>query len=246
MSDNSGRVGGFVRDLGDAARSNPVSAALIGMGAVWLLTSQSRRGEELIRRTGMDRLPDVARDAWEGAGSNLRSGAEKVRDNARDAADTFRERGGEVADQVTQAGKRLSRAAADYTEEWPDRAGSLLDDVRGNLGDLFRSQPLAIGAVGLAIGAAIAASFPVTETETEYLGETSDFVKDKASEIAGEQVQRATEVGKKVAEAVADEARQQGLTGDGLKAAATDLSNKAGRVAGAAGLSSSQSSQFNK
>jgi hypothetical protein len=242
MSDNSERLGGFVRDLGDAARSNPVSAALIGMGTVWLLTSQSRRGEELIRRTGMHRLPDVARDAWEGARSNLRSGAE----NVRDAADTVRERGGEVVDQVTQAGKRLSRAAADYTEEWPDRPGSLLDDVRGNLSDLFRSQPLAIGAVGLAIGAAIAASFPVTETETEYLGETSDFVKDKASEIAGEQVQRATEVGKKVAEAVADEARQQGLTGDGLKAAATDLSNKAGRVAGAAGLSSSQSSQFNK
>jgi len=246
MSDNSERLGGFVRDLGDAARSNPVSAALIGMGAVWLLTSQSRRGEELIRRTGMDRLPDAARDAWEGASSNLRSGAENVRDAARDAADTARERGSEVADQVTQAGKRLSRAAADYTEEWPDRAGSLLDDVRGNISDLFRSQPLAIGAVGLAIGAAIAASFPVTETETEYLGETSDFVKDKASEIAGEQVQRATEVGKKVAEAVADEARQQGLTGDGLKAAANDLSNKAGRVAGAAGLSSSQSSQFNK
>jgi hypothetical protein len=246
MSDNSERLGGFVRDLGDAARSNPVSAALIGMGAVWLLTSQSRRGEELIRRTGMDRLPDVARDAWEGASSNLRSGAENVRDAARDAADTVRERGGEVADQVTQAGKRLSRAAADYTEEWPDRAGSLLDDVRGNLSDLFRSQPLAIGAVGLAIGAAIAASFPVTETETEYLGETSDFVKDKASEIAGEQVQRATEVGNKVAEAIADEARQQGLTGDGLKAAATDLSNKAGRVAGAAGLPSSQSSQVNK
>jgi len=246
MSDNSERLGGFVRDLGDAARSNPVSAALIGMGAVWLLTSQSRRGEELIRRTGMDRLSDAARDAWEGASSNLRSGAENVRDAARDAADTARERGSEVADQVTQAGKRLSRAAADYTEEWPDRAGNLLDDVRGNISDLFRSQPLAIGAVGLAIGAAIAASFPVTETETEYLGETSDFVKDKASEIAGEQVQRATEVGKKVAEAVADEARQQGLTSDGLKAAATDLSNKAGRVAGATGLSSSQSSQFNK
>ena len=246
MSDNSERLGGFVRDLGEAARSNPVSAALIGIGAVWLLTSQSRRGEELIRRTGMDRLPDFARDAWEGAESNFRSGAENIQDAARGAADTFRERGSEVAHQVTQAGKWLSRAAADYTEEWPDRAGNLLEDVRGNIRDLFRSQPLAIGAVGLAIGAAIAASFPVTETETEYLGETSDFVKDKASEIAGEQVQRATEVGKKVAEAVADEARQQGLTGDGLKAAATDLSNKTGRVAGAAGLSSSQSSQLNK
>src|SRR5205823_5215559 len=99
-------------------------------------------------------------------------------------------------------------------------------------------QPLAIGAVGLAIGAAIAAAFPTTETEAEYLGETSDFVKDKASELAGEGSERATEV----AEAVADEARQQGLTTEGLKAAATDLSNKASRVAETAARHSSSRS----
>jgi len=234
MTDSSERLGGFVGDLAEAARSNPVSAALIGMGAVWLLTSQSRRGEEIIRRTGIDRLPNVARDAWEGASSNFHAGAETVQDAAKSAADAVRERGGEVADQVAQAGKRLSSAAADYADDLPNQAGSLLDDVRANLGELFRSQPLAIGAVGLAIGAAIAASFPTTEIEGEYLGETSDFVKDKASEFAGEQVERVTEVGKKVAEAVADEAQQQGLTGDGLKAAATGLSNKASRVAQAA------------
>jgi hypothetical protein len=72
---------------------------------------------------------------------------------------------------------------------------------------------------------AIVSSFPTTETEAEYLGETSDFVRGKAGEIAGEQIERATEVGKKVADAVADEARQ---TVDVLKAAATDLSSKAG------------------
>jgi len=94
--------------------------------------------------------------------------------------------------------------------------------------------------VGLAIGAAIAASLPTTETEAEYLGETSDFVKEKASELAGEQVERATEVGQKVATAVADEAQQQGLTAEGLKATAADLSKKAGRVAEAATRSSTQ------
>jgi hypothetical protein len=243
MSGNSDRLGEFVRDLGDAARRNPLSAALIGAGAVWLFASHSPRSSDLIRRTGIDRLPDRAREAWEGAGSNLRSGAEMVRDTARDAADSALNRGNEAADQTMQAGKRLTRAAADYAEDLPEWAGSAFDDVRASMSDLLKSQPLAIGAVGLAIGAAIAAAFPTTKTETEYFGETSDFVKDKASTIAGEQVERATEVGKKVAEAVADEAQQQGLTVDGLKAAATDLSGKAGRVTGAAtGPSSSQTS----
>jgi hypothetical protein len=238
MTYNSERLGGFVRDLSEAARSNPISAALIGMGAVWLFTSRSRHGEELIRRSGIGRLPDAARDAWEGTRQNLRS--EGLRETARGAANVVRDRSEQVAGQVTDAGKRLARATADYADELPERAGSLFEDVRDNLGDLFRSQPLAIGAVGLAIGAAIAASLPTTETEAEYLGETSDFVKEKASELAGEQVERATEVGQKVSKAVADEAHRQGLTGEGLKATAADLSNKAGRVAEAAAHSPSQ------
>ena len=237
MTGNSERVGEFVRELGEAARSNPVSAALIGMGAVWLLASYTRHGEGLIRRSRIDRLPDAARDAWEGTRSNFRS--ERIREAARSASDAVRDRGEQVADQVAHAGKRFVRAAADYADDLPDRAGTLFEDARDNLGEVFRSQPLAIGAVGLAIGAAIAAALPATETEAEYFGETSDFVKDKASELAGEGVERATEIGEKVAEAVADEARQQGLTTEDLKAAATDLSNKASRVADAAAGSQS-------
>lgn len=239
MTDTSDRLGDFVRDLGEAARRNPLSAALIGAGAVWLFASHAPRGTDLLRRTGIDQLPDRAREAWEGTGSNLRAGAEMVRDTASGAAGAVYDRGNAAADQVMQAGQRLTRTASDYAEDLPERAANLFDDVRGGMSDLFQSQPLAIGAVGLAIGAVIAASFPTTEAEAEYLGETSDFVKDKASAIAGEQVERATEVGKKVAEAVADEARQQGLTVDGLKAAANDLSSKAGRVAGAVGGSPS-------
>ena len=232
MTDGSERVSEFIHELGAAARNNPVSAALIGMGAVWLFASRSRKGEEFIRRSGIDRLPDVARDAWEGTTSSIPS--ERLREAAKGAADAARERGEQVTGRVADAGKRFARAAADYTDDLPHRASGLVEDVRGNLSDLFRSQPLAIGAVGLAIGAAIAAAFPTTETETEYLGKTSEFVKDKASELAGQQVERATEVGQKVVEAVTDEARQQGLTGEGLKAAAADLSNKASRVAAAA------------
>jgi hypothetical protein len=231
MTGNSERLGGFVHELGEAARNNPVSAALIGMGAVWLFASRTGYGEDLIRRSRIERFPDAARDVWEGT----RFPSERVREAARSASDAVRDRGEQVADQVADAGKRFARAAADYADELPDRASSLFEDARDNLGEMFRSQPLAIGAVGLAIGAAIAAALPTTETEAEYLGETSDSVKDKASELAGEGVERATEIGEKVA----DEARQQGLTTEDLKAAATDLSNKAGRVADAAAGSQS-------
>jgi len=38
MSDISERGSDFIRDLGETARKNPVSAALIGMGILWLFT----------------------------------------------------------------------------------------------------------------------------------------------------------------------------------------------------------------
>lgn len=234
MNEGSERIGGFLRDLGDAARRNPVSAALIGMGAVWLFASRSPRASELIRRSGIDRLPDAAQEVWEGTSSALRSRGQDVRDSIGETADTLRRRTGDAMDRLADRGEQFARTASDYATDLPDRASDLFDDASQSLTDLFKSQPLAIGAVGLAIGAAIASSLPKTAIEDTYFGEGSEFVKQKAAELAGEQVERATEVGMKVAEAVADEARQQGLTADGLRSAADELSKKVTRVAEAA------------
>ena len=65
-------------------------------------------------------------------------------------------------------------------------------------------------------------------------------MKQKAGEIVGEQAQRAVEIGKKVVDAVADEARQQGLTAGGVAATVRDLSDKVSRVAAAAQRTTSQ------
>jgi hypothetical protein len=238
MKGGSENIGGFVSDLGEAARRNPISAALIGMGAVWLFASRSQRGAELIRRSGI--VPDAARDALEGTSSNIRSGVRNLEEMATDTADRLRRQGNSAMDGMTEAGQRLLQSASDYAGDLPDRAGNLFDDAKDSLSDLFRSQPLAIGVAGIAIGAAIAAAFPTTETEAEYLGESSELLRQKASEIAGEQVERAAEIGTKVADAVVEEARKQGLTTGALKSVASQLSDKASRVA-KAGTSGSKS-----
>ncbi len=51
---------------------------------------------------------------------------------------------------------------SDYAKLLQDSA-NVLDNVRGNLSDLFKAQPLALGAIGLAIGAGIAAALPHTD-----------------------------------------------------------------------------------
>jgi hypothetical protein len=78
MSEVSQKTPGFVRDLGEAARQNPLSAALIGMGVLWLFTGGRTSGRvgELARRGGFDRIPDAVNDAFETTRSTFRSGAD--------------------------------------------------------------------------------------------------------------------------------------------------------------------------
>ena len=187
MSETSERASDFVRDLGDAARKNPISAALIGMGVVWLFASRSQMFNPLDRVGG---VANAAQDVWRGAASNLKSASENLQERASAVSTTIRDQGEKFVDGVSEKGGEIADSISEYAGAAPDLAGNLLDDVRSNMTELFRSQPLALGAVGLAIGAAIAASIPVTDTETEYFGETSDFVRQKVSEIATEKVTR--------------------------------------------------------
>src|SRR3954447_3929819 len=80
MSEFSERGSGFVQDLSDAARKNPISAALIGMGVLWLFTGgrTAERAGSLVRGVGVDRIPDAAGSALNAARSTLRSGSEAV------------------------------------------------------------------------------------------------------------------------------------------------------------------------
>ena len=117
---------------------------------------------------------------------------------------------------------------------------TFLDTFRSNLTEVFRAQQIALGAIGLAIGAGIAAALPASEVEDTYLGETSDTVKAKATEFASEQAEHVTKVAGAVIDAVSEEARRQGLTMEEAKSAAGDISAKIARVANAAGKGVSQ------
>jgi hypothetical protein len=233
MSDISERGTDFVRDLGDAARKNPLSAALIGMGALWLFTGSRpvERAGEFVRRTGLNRIPDAAGNVLETARSTLKSGADFGSGGVTSATETLRDGGAAALDGAARFGREHADAASEYARSIPESGAEMFDTVRSNLTELFRAQPLALGAIGLAIGAGIAAALPGSEVEAAYLGEASDTVKAKVAEFATEQTARAADV----MEAVTEEARKQGLTVEGAKSAVGDISEKVGRVVDVAG-----------
>jgi hypothetical protein len=220
MSDETEGGSSFVQDLRDAAARNPVSAALIGMGILWMLTgAKSPAGAgNAFRSAGLDRIPEVLDNVRTG----LKESAGSVRDAAASTLDAVRERSASTLDNVAEYGRAM-----------PD-PGAVFDTAPDSLTELFRAQPLALGAIGLAIGAGIAAALPKTDVENAYLGEVSQTVKTQAAEIAGQQVEKATALASDVVEAASAEARKQGLTPDGAKAAVDDISGRVGRVVDAA------------
>lgn len=123
-----------------------------------------------------------------------------------------------------------------------DVIGSVKSQARGYRGaadqpgltELFRRQPLALGILGAAIGAGLAAALPMTRKESELMGENSDELKTKARGVLEQQAGRVGDAAERALQAAADEAEKQGLTPEGLKSAKDSVASKVGRVVDAA------------
>lgn len=238
MNNLSEQGSDFLHDLGDAARRNPVSAVLIGAGVLWMLTGRGRAlgaAGDMARR-----IPEAAGSGFDAASSTLRSGWRSAGNAVSSAAGTLQSGASSAMDRASRFGSEQADALSGYVKSVPDSGAEMIGSVRSNLSDLFRAQPLALGALGLAIGAGIAAALPSTEVEAEYFGETSDNIKEQAKEFAAEQTARAKTLAENVVGAVSEEARNQGLTVEGAKSAAGDMSSKVKRVLDAAGKPVSQ------
>jgi hypothetical protein len=199
---DSTRDGNFLGELGIAIRDNPLPSALIGMGLVWLFTGAKLPGRADVRA--------VATKA-----SEL---GERMQDTASDLSRAVGDAASSARDVVLSGGASQSKRGA--------FGDQIFSTARSNVSDLFENQPLALAAVGLALGAGLAASLPITSTETNLLGEASANLQVAARGVVGEQIERASEVLSGVATSVTQEARVQGLTKEGLE-------DKANAVAGA-------------
>jgi hypothetical protein len=113
-------------------------------------------------------------------------------------------------------------------------SSALAGSVQSNLAETFERQPLLVGFVGIAVGAAIATAFPKTQIEEEYVGETATQAKEKVQSFVEQQSESLQKTASRTLEAVKDEAAVQGLTPDALKQGAAAIRDKAVSAANAA------------
>lgn len=170
--------GEFATNLGRSVENNPVPMLLTAVGIAWMMASSNEPRAARRRFGASDVSGRVA-----GARERVASGVE----SAKSAAGAVSERAARarhvVGDTVGHAGERVRLQG---------------DRLRGGFSRLLEEQPLLVGAMGIAVGAALGAALPRTESEDRLLGETSDAatrsVKERARQAYGEARDRAAEM----------------------------------------------------
>ena len=196
----------FVDNLTDAVRENPLAAALIGGGALWLLIGNDRlknaassltaaaapladagmRGQRAAAskfedsyNSVRDRTLRMQDEASRGFGETVRNARSAASDAMSDVADTMSDRFDEGVTGAREVWERLGGAV-------PKR--ETLAQAQSSLSDLLERQPLVLGAVGLAIGATVAgalAKSSLASLEDGWVGDLSDSLKADLSTRAG-------------------------------------------------------------
>ena len=191
----SGTQSGFFDSLASAVQENPLAAALIGGGALWLLI-------------GNDKLKSAASSAAAAASPMVDIGARNVRSAAsvlhRTAApptapemdhegslrvgETLRDAGNTASDAMSGAANKIRDRFDEgvaYARENFGNAQESLKNAQSSLADMLEQQPLVLGVIGLAIGAAVAGAFRTSDLENEWVGDLSDDVKADLNARAG-------------------------------------------------------------
>jgi hypothetical protein len=194
----SGIQAGFLDNLREAVRENPLAAALIGGSALWLLMGNERlKSAAGTASAATVPLADIGARNLRSAPKFTNSPPTAPEMNNRSSqhvGETLREATSAASDAVsgaTDAIKERFDEGATYARENFSKLGGALPrketiaQVQSSFSDLLERQPLVLGAIGLAVGAAVAGAFNASDLENGWMGEFSDGVREDLNARAG-------------------------------------------------------------
>lgn len=216
--------------------------------------------------SGIAKALTYGREQISGAVSATRESVGNVKEAVSDAASGASahvsnvvsragEAGSSVAGNISEAaseGVRRARALGDHAYSAATSVGDGLDVARDRVSStargtadrfsaLVEAQPLMLGVLGMALGAAVGAALPRTRTEDRVLGGARDAAVDRLSAVvsesyedikgaAGEQIEQVKGAVSETYEKTKDHLDQGGISATG-----SALGNAAGDVAQAVG-----------
>jgi hypothetical protein len=176
-----------------------------------------RRSDESRLDTIRDRTTAAARNVATDLQDRVKDTASTVSQKASDYATALSDKAGAMSEQATGYVTSLSDQASDWGRSVADETARMGTRVRSStqdgIGRMVKEQPLAVAALGIAAGAAIAALLPPTRAERDALRPLGDAAKDAvAARLA--QVKDAASA---TEEQLKDAAQRRGLSAEGIK-----------------------------
>ena len=220
--------GDLLRGLGRQVSANPIPAALIGAGVMWMIMGHEKtNGASLPRLNGdghatgeaISNAADTAIQRGSDLGTKAGEAAQSVKDTMQSAASSVSSAASAIGqtassayESVADTANRTKWAVKDAAYSVKESASALeqsaMAATRGAF-DFCKDQPLVLAGLGLAIGAALGAAIPETEAEDRLMGETADQVKEKAQALASDQLQLAKDIGQHMVDETAKIAKQE-------------------------------------
>jgi ElaB/YqjD/DUF883 family membrane-anchored ribosome-binding protein len=243
----------MARNLGQQMRDNPLPLLLIGAGIGWLMMGGGSKDRangmasapiatpRHIPATGPwprdershgdgTSIADRASSAASAAKDQVSDAASSLRDSVAGAVESAGDAIGHAYGRVSDAAGSVVDGAADSARQLRDRAAFMGDDarrgMRNGMGWLVSEQPLVLGALGLAVGAAVGALLPGTETEDRLMGETRDRLVGQARETAEQGYERVKETAGEHVEQAKQRLNEAGLSPDRMGAALSDTARQ--------------------
>lgn len=178
-----GRAGTAIKETGmsvaDSMWKNPIPVALIGLGLGMLMVRRYRGngGDYQVRQTTPRR-------------QNFSTGTGQTQYGTQYGAQYGTTTGSSSLNQMKETANDLAHRSTEALSNIGAKAKDSVSTAGTWLGQTLRENPLAIGAVAVAAGTAVGLALPSTRLESEYVGETSEKLVDKAQEVARDAIHK--------------------------------------------------------
>lgn len=209
----AGKTGEIVELLGKAGvnmkktkiynqvSSNPFPFVLIGLGAGLLLLGNSKKNSSSSNGRRLN---------FSGK-SKLKEGKNKIGEAASSAYETVGDAANSAYESVGGAANSAYKGVRRFADGTVEKAGQFGTSAQETYEQYIEEKPLAVGAIALAVGAAVGLSIPSTSYENKLMGETRANLMSKAGDVVQDTMKKVENVAGEVVKNVGNEAKKEEL-----------------------------------
>jgi ElaB/YqjD/DUF883 family membrane-anchored ribosome-binding protein len=213
-----GKAANIMKNIGDeitnssiirTAKDNPLPFVLIGLGA-GLLAYQSYSGNQGGTRrrqlaSGRDTFARIGDGNYKGTHESGREGA--VGEKVNGVTSVVSDVAGTAYEKVTSAVDSAVTGVSGAASQAYSKVGDVKVAARGKYDYYLEENPLAVGAVALALGAVVGFAIPETHYEEELLGPARQDLLEKAQNTASDLLDKTKEVVTEAGRTVTEQAK---------------------------------------